>query len=94
MPDWKDILNEIRSSGSVHDIVRRQYLSELSKLTGRNSIIYYSGWLQKKNIDGLEVNDADKNGFMTVVHGLDRKKGLDLILHTPGGETAATEFIG
>ncbi|MCY4091682.1 MAG: hypothetical protein OXF62_12745 [Caldilineaceae bacterium] len=30
---------------------------------------------------------------MTVVHQLDRGKGLDLILHTPGGETAATESL-
>ena len=30
---------------------------------------------------------------MTAVHQLDRSKGLDLILHTPGGETAATESL-
>jgi membrane-bound ClpP family serine protease len=30
---------------------------------------------------------------MTVIHGLDRSKGLDLLLHTPGGETSATESI-
>lgn len=56
-------------------------------------IVYYSGWLQKKDVQGLEINDEDKNGFMTVVHRLDRAKGLDLMLHTPGGETAATESI-
>ncbi|MDZ7816570.1 MAG: ATP-dependent Clp protease proteolytic subunit [Planctomycetota bacterium] len=56
-------------------------------------IIYYSGWLQKRGLDGTEVNDADKNGLMTVIHKLDRSLGLDLILHTPGGETAATESI-
>lgn len=33
------------------------------------------------------------NGLMNAVHGLDRSKGLDLVLHTPGGETAATEAI-
>lgn len=31
--------------------------------------------------------------FMRVVQGLDRSKGLDLILHTPGGDIAATEAI-
>jgi hypothetical protein len=73
--------------------VRREYLRRLNDNTGRNVIIYYSAWMQKPNLGGTEVNDADKNGFMTVIHGLDRSKGLDLILHTPGGETAATESL-
>ena len=30
---------------------------------------------------------------MQAVYGLDKTKGLDLILHTPGGNTAATESI-
>jgi ATP-dependent protease ClpP protease subunit len=93
MPNWNEILDEIRASGSTHDIVRRKYLKSLQRLTGRNVIIYYSGWLQKPNASGIQVNDADKNGFMTVTHKLDRSKGLDLILHTPGGETAATESL-
>jgi len=93
MPNWHDILNELKEAGSSQDIVRRKYLDLLSKNTGRNTILYYSGWLQKDNIAGLQVNDADKNGLMTVIHKLDREKGLDLILHTPGGDTAATESI-
>jgi ClpP class serine protease len=32
-------------------------------------------------------------GFMTAVHGLDRRKGLDLILHTPGGQINATKAL-
>ena len=67
MPDWNQILNEIKEAGSVYDIVRRNYLKRLYDLTGRNVIIYYSGWLQKRNLEGVEVNDADKNGFMTVI---------------------------
>src|SRR5438034_184222 len=30
---------------------------------------------------------------MSAIHKLDRAKGLDLVLHTPGGETAATESL-
>ena len=93
MPNWHEINNELKEAGSSQDIIRRKYLNLLSKKTGRNTIIYYSGWLQKNNIPGLQVNDADKNGLMTVIHKLERNKGLDLILHTPGGETAATESI-
>lgn len=93
MPNWNQILNEIRDSGSTHDLIRRKYLKTLHEITGRNIIIYYSGWLQKSGIEGLEVNDADKNGFMSVINQLDRKKGLDLLLHTPGGDAAATESL-
>jgi hypothetical protein len=93
MPSWHTILEEIKKKGSTHDIIRRQYLHELSELTGRNTIVYYSGWLQKQGVPGMQLNDADKNGFMTAINGLDRSKGLDLLLHTPGGDTAATESL-
>ncbi|MBI2852849.1 MAG: S49 family peptidase [Chloroflexi bacterium] len=95
MPDWNDILNEITDKAKVgpHDLVRREYLQRLHDVTKRNIIIYYSGWLQKPGMSGTEVNDADKNGFMNAIHGLDRNKGLDLVLHTPGGGTAATESL-
>lgn len=33
------------------------------------------------------------NAFMNAVHGLDKSNGLDLILHTPGGDLAATESL-
>lgn len=92
MPNWHEILKEIGQVGGPHDVVRREYLRKLSEKTGRNTIAYYSGWLQK-NVPGLEINDSDKTGFMTVINGLDRAKGLDLILHTPGGITAATESL-
>jgi ATP-dependent protease ClpP protease subunit len=93
MPSWHGLLEELKTMGSSFDVLRRKYLRHLHEQTKRNVIVYYSGWLQKPGLYGLQVNDADKNGFMTVVHGLDRTKGLDLILHTPGGESAATESI-
>lgn len=93
MPNWNQILNEIRVSGSTYDQIRRKYLKRLHNLTKRNTIIYYSGWLQKSGVTGTDINDADKNAFMTVIHNLDRPKGLDLLLHTPGGDSAATESL-
>lgn len=93
MPNWNQLLDELNAAGGMHDVIRRRYLKEVSEITDRNVIIYYSGWLQKENITGIEINDEDKNGFMTVIHKLDRSRGLDLILHTPGGEMAATESL-
>jgi hypothetical protein len=93
MPSFHDLLQVTKVRGSVYDIIRREWLAKLAEFTGRNVIIYYSGWLQKPGGPVMQVVDADKNGFMAVIRGLDRTKGLDLVLHTPGGETAATESI-
>ena len=93
VPNWKEILDEINAAGSTHDVIRRNYLEKLHQVTGRNVIIYYSGWLQKPVLPGVEVNDNDKNGLMNTIYKMDIGKGLDLILHTPGGDSAATESI-
>lgn len=97
MPTWNDLLREIGAQPNAFDHVRRKYLAELSKKTERNLIVYYSGWLQKGNLSQhgfrFDIVDADKMGFMSAINGLDRSKGLDLILHTPGGSIGATESI-
>lgn len=93
MPNWQSILNELNQTGSQFDVIRRKYIKALSSITKRNVICYYSGFLQKSGINELGINDFDKNGLMTVINGLNRDKGLDLVLHTPGGDTAATESI-
>lgn len=94
MPNWSELIKEIDQLGSPFDVLRRKYIAELSEYTRRNVICYYSGWLQKPELGAaVAVNDTDKNGLMTTINGLDPSKGLDLILHTPGGDTAATESI-
>jgi len=68
MPDWGKLLNEVQTTGGAHDVVRRKYLTRLHEVTGRNIIVYYSGWLQKGQLQRqgvpFELNDGDKNGFM------------------------------
>jgi membrane-bound ClpP family serine protease len=94
VPNWNDILNSFGSTESPLDSMRRNYLEQLHKHTGRNILVYYCGWLQKDtNPRDAAINDADMTGFMTCSNKLDRSKGLDLILHTPGGDIAATESI-
>ena len=94
MANFKDIGDELQRKGSTFDIVRKKYIRSLNEHTGRNTIAYYSAWLQKKGSTlPHSINDNDKNGFMATMHDLDTTKGLDLILHTPGGEVAATESI-
>lgn len=37
MPNWNQILDEIKKTASVHDATRRRYLTKLHKQTGRNT---------------------------------------------------------
>jgi len=99
MPSFSEIQREIHEEGvpaTPYDKIRRKYLRKLYEKTGRNTILYYSGWLQKpvRSIAPLmSINDDDKNGFMSAVRGLEVSKGLDIILHTPGGNIGATESL-
>ena len=99
MPNWNEVIAEIQMEQQINpnvnplDTVRRKYLKKVSEITGRNTIAYYSGWLQKPQAPDTAVNDKDKSGFMLAINKLDRAKGLDLILHTPGGDIAATESL-
>lgn len=99
MPNWSEVISEIQVEQQRHpqqnplDTVRRRYLKQIFDITGRNTICYYSGWLQKPLAPDTAVNDKDKSGFMLTINKLDRSKGLDLILHTPGGDIAATESL-
>lgn len=91
MPSFGEILNKIQSENPI-DMLRRKYIKELSEHTKRNTIVYYSAFLNKPKAE-VGLDDDDMNGFMSAVYGLDKKSGLDLILHTPGGSPIAAEAI-
>src|SRR5579859_1964748 len=108
MPNWNEVLQQIQviqaqaqaqaaqasvQSSNAINIVRAHFLQQLHQKTGRNVICYYSGFLSKPQVGGMEINDEDKNGFMMAVHKLDRSKGLDLFIHTPGGSISSTQSI-
>jgi hypothetical protein len=90
---WNELVAEV---SQALDKTRQGHIEALSKLTGRNTIVYYSAWLQKLQAapgQTYTVNDSDKNAFMATIHRLERDRGLDLVLHTPGGDIAATESL-
>lgn len=93
MPSWGAVIDKLNNAPNPMDEMRRKYLALMSKYTGRNTIAYYSAFLQKSGIDGTGIDDNDKNAFMQAVCGLDRTKGLDLVLHTPGGQLASAESL-
>ncbi|WP_375593589.1 hypothetical protein ABWI00_16240 [Algihabitans albus] len=96
MPTWNEINKEVDDIASQNacDVVRAKYLSALSEKLEKPVIAYYSGWLQQKLPNGAmhqesAVTDIDMNGLMAAAHGVDKKSGLYLILHTPGGDIEA-----
>lgn len=104
MSTFSDIRKEvIEQSQNVNfaDSVRRRYLRELSEFTQRDTILYASTFIPKQGINihdiHLQISQPDISGFMSTLHGLNSKKesnkGLDLILHSPGGSLEATEQI-
>lgn len=90
---WDNVLRELKDTMTPSDYVRKKYIKSLSDLTKRNTISYYSAFLNQNNVANLDINDSDMTGFMNAVQGLDCEKGLDLVLHTPGGDPAAAESI-
>lgn len=75
--------------------MRKEKMQALCEITGRNLICYISAWLQSTSTNPeILINDNDMNGLMNAVSGIaDRTKGLDIMLHTPGGVVTATESI-
>lgn len=102
MNSWSELLNESQKkitpanpNAGVQFLAakKKEFIEALSQKTGRNTILYFSAFMHKPSTADASINDKDVNAFMENVHNLDRSKGLDLILHTPGGDLAATEQI-
>jgi hypothetical protein len=107
MPTWGEILIELNRELSVwvgqphqpgdpspYDTIRRRYIAEVRRRTGRNVILYASKWTQGPVADPnvTAINPEDVQGFMEVVHNLEGDD-LDIIIHSPGGSAEAAEAV-
>jgi ClpP class serine protease len=102
MPALNELIAELNSQHS--DDAKAQWLNarletalrNVSDLRdGANVIFYASAFLQKPGAPSptLSITHEDINGFMTAIHGMDCGRGLELLLHTPGGVTNPTYAI-
>lgn len=107
MPTWGELLKELQElqdaqqqqplrfgDASPFDILRRKYLRQLSKKTGRAAIIYATAWMESKDLDPshLQIHLVDVQGFMEAVSNVEEKE-LDLLVHSPGGSAEAAESV-
>lgn len=75
-------------------MVRKKHLMRLFEYRNRNVIAYYSGWLHQAVASPISViSDRDFKPFSNTLERFDTSIGLDLVLHTPGGEVASTEKL-
>lgn len=95
MPGWGEILAEVQNNvgpnGPDFDGVRRKYLVDLHLKTGRSTIVYASDFFGKAG-PPVAITLQDMQGLMEVFRDLPGP-GLDLILHSPGGQAEATERL-
>lgn len=99
MPNWAQIRQELNATvadaggAPDYDAVRRRYVVQLHRLTGRATIVYYGNWLGTSGaVNRAAISLYDIHGFMTAISGLDGHD-LDIVLHTPGGDVNAAERI-
>lgn len=96
MPTWGEILAELNITVGPNgapdwDAVRRKYLVQLQQLTGRNTILYASAWIDGGG-EATAIGLVDVQGLMEVFRGMPGPS-LDLILHSPGGSPEATASV-
>ena len=100
MVNWSTINSKLDKSADEngvisYDIPRREYLKKLHDLTGRNTILYGSSWLQKQDQESVNlslIDSKDALAFKECVEELEGDK-LDLILHSPGGFAESADHI-
>ena len=86
MPTWDKILNEVNELNPLKVVCK--YISLLSRQTGRTTICYMSAFtVIKPPVPSPfhSIIDQDIQGLMTCSKSVN-KEGLDLIIHTPGGD--------
>lgn len=100
MASWSELVSCLQGGALKKDpgwLDKRFFkeLSNVSKLRGDTTVIFYaSSFLQKGGSgSGINISREDINGFMNALYGAKTDKGLTLILHTPGGDPNAVESI-
>jgi ClpP class serine protease len=102
MPTWGELTEELAQTQPdpgeqllPQGVLRRKYVEALSAHTKRDTIIYYTGWMDGANLPGGSVSLAlsDMAGFMEACSKTNSRE-LDLVIHSPGGEADAVEQIG
>ena len=73
--------------------IRINFLKKIHEHTKRNILSYYSGFIKCPQSTFSPIIPFDREIIINLINKMDKTKGLDLILHTPGGRIDITESI-
>jgi ClpP class serine protease len=90
-------IQEIENRNNDLDGVRRERIRAVEQITSRPLVVYATAFLNRGKVQAsggeVGIDGNDKLAFDEVISGLDRKPGLDVLIHSPGGEPEAAEAI-
>ena len=97
MPSLVATLEEIERRENDFDGVRRERIRAVEAITNRPLVIYATAFLNRVKVQAsggeVGIDGNDKIAFDEVTADLPVDSGLDLLLHSPGGQPEAAEAI-
>ena len=84
--------NIIKIQYDVCRKIRKNFLNKICGYSKRNILSYYSGFIKSPQAMS-SIIPFDRDVIISLMNSMDKRKGLDLILHTPGGRIDITESI-
>lgn len=79
----------IKEPADSKDNLQKALLEKIEGKTGRPIIAYLSGFRGERAL----MTQEDKSALVNTLTGLDRKNGIDVIIHSPGGFAEAAEML-
>lgn len=101
MGSWNRVREEIFRLNRIDacDLVRRRKIDAIRTITGRHLVVYATDFTGQNPFKArlasnmAMISIADKDGFDEVTRNLSQDRGIDILLHSPGGSAEATESI-
>ena len=97
MASWSDLFSQVNDKVKKEpdwlENELKKNLTAISKYRKDTTVIFYASAFLQKNAGSVIITREDMNGFMNALYKIPAKKGLTLILHTPGGDPNAVESI-
>ena len=89
---WVGFLETYNPNSHTLSEYRQYCYKKIERLRGRPLLVYAAKLMEYPGVpNAIDLNDVD--GFTDLIQPVKENKGIDILLHSPGGEPGATERI-